>query len=116
MLDPQQNTHFMDHYLDLPFDLSKVMFIATANTLDAIPEALVDRLEVIELTGYTEQEKSRIVFIHLIHREIEANGLQDRKIDFTTAAVARIIQEYTREAGQGSHRCGHRTGLDPNGR
>ena len=99
VLDPQQNTHFMDHYLDLPFDLSKVMFIATANTVDAIPEALVDRLEVIELTGYTEKEKTSIAFNHLIPREIEASGLENRKIDFTPAAVGRIIQEYTREAG-----------------
>jgi ATP-dependent Lon protease len=99
VLDPQQNTHFMDHYLDLPFDLSKVMFIATANTVDAIPEALVDRLEVIELSGYTEQEKSRIAFNHLIPREIEANGLEGRKIVFTPEAVIRIIGEYTREAG-----------------
>jgi len=99
VLDPQQNNRFMDHYLDLPFDLSKVMFIATANTVDAIPEALLDRLEVIELSGYTEQEKIRIAFNHLIPREIDANGLEDRSIDFSRAAVVRIIREYTREAG-----------------
>jgi ATP-dependent Lon protease len=99
VFDPQQNTHFMDHYLDLPFDLSKVMFIATANTVDAIPEALLDRLEVIELSGYTEKEKSRIAFNHLIPREIEANGLEGRKIVFTPTGVGRIIHEYTREAG-----------------
>ncbi|MCB2147830.1 MAG: endopeptidase La [Deltaproteobacteria bacterium] len=99
VLDPQQNNRFMDHYLDLPFDLSKVMFIATANTVDAIPEALLDRLEVIELSGYTEQEKIRIAFNHLIPREIDANGLEDRSIVFSRAAVVRIIREYTREAG-----------------
>ena len=99
VLDPQQNTRFMDHYLDLPFDLSKVMFIATANTVDAIPEALLDRLEVIELSGYTEQEKIRIAFNHLIPREIDANGLEDRSVGFTRTALARIIREYTREAG-----------------
>ena len=99
VLDPQQNTHFMDHYLDLPFDLSKVMFIATANTVDNIPEALLDRLEVIELSGYTEKEKIHIAINHLIPREIEANGLHGRNIDFTSTAVVRIIQDYTREAG-----------------
>ncbi|BBO93241.1 endopeptidase La [Desulfosarcina ovata] len=99
VLDPQQNTHFMDNYLDLPFDLSKVMFIATANTVDTIPEALLDRLEVIELSGYTEQEKVRIAFNHLIPREIETSGLEGRSIDISQAAVVRIIREYTREAG-----------------
>jgi ATP-dependent Lon protease len=99
VLDPQQNNRFMDHYLDLPFDLSKVMFIATANTVDAIPEALLDRLEVIGLSGYTEQEKIRIAFNHLIPREIDANGLEGRSVAFSRAAVIRIIREYTREAG-----------------
>jgi len=99
VLDPQQNSHFMDHYLDLPFDLSKVMFIATANTVDAIPEALLDRLEVIELSGYSEKEKARIAFNHLIPRAIEENGLESREIVFNTDAVARMIREYTREAG-----------------
>jgi ATP-dependent Lon protease len=99
VLDPQQNTHFMDHYLDLPFDLSKVMFIATANTVDAIPEALLDRLEVLRLSGYTEQEKAQIAFNHLIPREIEANGLEKDTITFTPEAVVKIVREYTREAG-----------------
>ncbi|WP_172683853.1 response regulator [Desulfosarcina cetonica] len=99
VLDPQQNTHFMDYYLDLPFDLSKVMFIATANTVDTIPEALLDRLEVIELSGYTEQEKVRITFNHLIPREIAANGLEGRAIGFEPAAVTHLIRDYTREAG-----------------
>lgn len=99
VLDPQQNSHFMDHYLDLPFDLSKVMFIATANTVDAIPEALLDRLEVIELSGYSEKEKTRIALNHLIPRAIEENGLESRQIVFNTDAVVRLIREYTREAG-----------------
>lgn len=99
ILDPQQNPRFMDHYLDLPFDLSRVMFIATANTVDAIPEALLDRLEVIELSGYTEKEKLGIAVNHLIPREITANGLDGRSIEFSAAAVTRIIREYTREAG-----------------
>ncbi len=99
ILDPQQNTHFMDHYLDLPFDLSKVMFIATANTMDTIPEALLDRLEVIELSGYTEIEKINIAFNHLIPRQIKANGLDGRDVVFTPEAVACIIRDYTRESG-----------------
>lgn len=99
VLDPQQNSHFMDHYLDLPFDLSKVMFIATANTVDSIPEALLDRLEVIELSGYSEKEKTRIALNHLIPRAIEENGLESREIVFNTDAVVRMIREYTREAG-----------------
>jgi ATP-dependent Lon protease len=99
VLDPQQNTHFMDHYLDLPFDLSQVMFIATANTIDAIPEALLDRLEILWLSGYTEQEKVRIAFNHLIPREIEANGLDARSVVFSRETMVTIIREYTREAG-----------------
>jgi ATP-dependent Lon protease len=99
VLDPQQNTHFMDHYLDMPFNLSKVMFIATANTVDAIPEALLDRLEVLWLSGYTEQEKVKIAFNHLIPREIEANALETRSVVFGREAVVKIIREYTREAG-----------------
>jgi ATP-dependent Lon protease len=99
VLDPQQNTHFMDHYLDLPFDLSKVMFIATANTIDAIPEALLDRLEVLWLSGYTEREKTQIAFNHLIPREIDGNGLESESVRFTREAIVKIIREYTREAG-----------------
>ncbi len=99
VLDPQQNTHFIDHYLDLPFDLSKVMFIATANTVDSIPEALLDRLEVLWLSGYTEKEKIQIAVNHLIPREIEANGLKSRCVSFTPSATTKIIREYTREAG-----------------
>jgi len=99
VLDPQQNTHFMDHYLDLPFDLSQVMFIATANTVDAIPGALLDRLEVLWLSGYTEQEKVRIAFNHLIPKETEANGLDNQLVSFSRQAMVKIIREYTREAG-----------------
>jgi ATP-dependent Lon protease len=99
VLDAHQNTHFMDHYLDLPFDLSRVMFIATANTVDAIPEALLDRLEVLWLSGYTEEEKVRIAFNHLIPKEITANSLGEDAVVFTPEAVVRIIREYTREAG-----------------
>ncbi len=99
ILDPQQNTHFMDHYLDLPFDLSKVMFIATANTVDAIPEALLDRLEVLQLSGYTEREKTTIAFNHLIPRAVEANGLDPAGITFSQEAIVKVIREYTREAG-----------------
>jgi ATP-dependent Lon protease len=99
VLDAQQNTHFMDHYLDLPFDLSRVMFIATANTVDAIPQALLDRLEVLWLSGYTEEEKIHIAFNHLIPREIRANSLEEDAVTFKPEAVVRIIREYTREAG-----------------
>ena len=99
VLDPQQNTRFMDHYLDLPFDLSKVMFIATANTVDAIPEALLDRLEVLRLSGYTEREKTAIAFNHLIPRAVEANSLDPGSISFSQEAIVKVIREYTREAG-----------------
>ncbi|MFC1896241.1 endopeptidase La [Thermodesulfobacteriota bacterium] len=99
VLDPEQNTSFIDHYLDIPFDLSKVMFIATANTTDPIPGPLLDRLEVLYLPGYTEEEKERIAFKYLIPREIEEAGLSDYPPPFTPDAVRRIIREYTREAG-----------------
>jgi ATP-dependent Lon protease len=99
VLDPEQNTHFVDHYLDVPFDLSKVMFIATANTTDPIPRPLLDRLEVLYLSGYTEQEKEKIAFKYLIPREINEAGLSDSPPEFTTGAVHKIMREYTREAG-----------------
>ncbi len=99
VLDPEQNTHFMDHYLDVPFDLSRVMFIATANTTDPIPGPLLDRLEILTLSGYTEDEKEKIAFKYLIPREIEEAGLSDSPPEFTKEAVHRIIREYTREAG-----------------
>jgi len=99
VLDPEQNTYFVDHYLDVPFDLSKVMFIATANTVDSIPEPLLDRLEVLWLSGYTELEKEQIAYRYLIPQEIHAAGLSEQALQFTPEAVHKIIREYTREAG-----------------
>jgi ATP-dependent Lon protease len=99
VLDPEQNTYFVDHYLDVPFDLSKVMFIATANTVDSIPEPLLDRLEVLWLSGYTELEKEQIAHRYLIPQEIHAAGLSEQALRFTPEAVRKIIREYTREAG-----------------
>src|SRR5271168_5228824 len=99
VLDPEQNNSFVDHYLDVPFDLSKVLFLTTANVLDTIPHALRDRMEVLELPGYTEEEKLQIVERHLIQKEKVENGLGDQKIEFTRPAVAEIIRSHTREAG-----------------
>jgi len=99
VLDPEQNFSFMDHYLDVSFDLSPVMFITTANILDTIPPALRDRFEVIELSGYTLDEKIKIAERYLIPRQIEANGLTKKQISFTPAALKQIISGYTREAG-----------------
>jgi ATP-dependent Lon protease len=99
VLDPEQNFSFSDHYLDVPFDLSKVMFITTANILDTIPGPLRDRMEVLQLLGYTLDEKVKIAFRYLIPRQREAHGLKARQITFTTGAVRRIIAGYTREAG-----------------
>ena len=99
VLDPEQNTQFMDHYLDVPFDLSKTMFIATANTIDPIPEPLLDRFEVLYLSGYTELEKEQIAFRYLIPKETQAAGLAEDSVRFTKEAVRKIIREYTREAG-----------------
>jgi ATP-dependent Lon protease len=98
-LDPEQNATFRDNYLDVPFDLSKVMFITTANMLDPIPEPLRDRMEIIELQGYTEDEKVHIAFRYLIPRQIEENGISKEQIDFPEPAVRFIIRHYTREAG-----------------
>jgi len=98
-LDPEQNATFRDNYLDVPFDLSKVMFITTANMLDPIPEPLRDRMEIIELQGYTEDEKVHIAFRYLIPRQIEENGISKEQIDYPEDAVRFIIRHYTREAG-----------------
>ena len=99
VLDPEQNFSFTDHYLDVPFDLSHVMFITTANMLETIPPALRDRLEIIELLGYTPDEKLKIAERYLIPRQIDFNGLQSGQITFATAALKMIISGYTREAG-----------------
>ncbi len=98
-LDPEQNSEFSDHYLNLPFDLSKVMFILTANLTDTIPSALLDRMEVINLSGYTEEEKKVIAINHLIPRQIKENGLKPRSIKISDGALGLIITEYTSEAG-----------------
>ena len=98
-LDPEQNNTFRDNYLDQPFDLSKVLFICTANQLDTIPAPLLDRMEIIELTGYTEEEKVNIAERYLIPRQIKENGLEPEMIEFPTAAVGLIARHYTREAG-----------------
>jgi ATP-dependent Lon protease len=99
VLDPAQNDSFRDHYLDLEFDLSDVVFIATANVLDTIPAPLLDRMETIELSGYTVEEKRQIARRYLVPRQIEANGLKPSQIEFADAALTAIVEEYTREAG-----------------
>ena len=99
VLDPEQNHAFMDHYLDVPFDLTQVMFITTANYLDPVPPALRDRMEVIELSGYTDREKLSIARLHLIPRVIHENGLESLKIEITDEAVLKVIRSYTGEAG-----------------
>ncbi len=99
VLDPAQNDSFRDHYLDLEFDLSEVLFIATANVLDTIPGPLQDRMEMIELAGYTIEEKRHIAKRYLVPRQIEANGLKAAQIEFADPALVAIVEEYTREAG-----------------
>jgi len=99
ILDPEQNNTFRDNYLDQPFDLSKVLFICTANVLDTVPEPLRDRMEIIELQGYTEEEKKHIAFRYLIPRQIKENGIQPENIEFPEDSVNYIVRHYTREAG-----------------
>jgi ATP-dependent Lon protease len=99
VLDPEQNNTFRDHYLDVPFDLSEVLFLTTANVLDPIPHALRDRMEVLELAGYTEEEKLKIVFEHLIAKQIANHGLTPEQLEFTQPAISAVIRGYTREAG-----------------
>ncbi|HRF60202.1 MAG TPA: endopeptidase La [Fimbriimonadaceae bacterium] len=99
VLDPEQNNSFRDHYIDAPFDLSRVFFITTANRLDTIPAPLRDRMEIIELGGYTEEEKLQIGLRHLVPKQIEEHGLRPSMIEFQPAAVKVLIRSYTREAG-----------------
>ncbi len=99
VLDPEQNNTFRDNYLDEPFDLSKVLFICTANQLDPVPAPLLDRMEIIELTGYTEEEKVAIAMRYLIPRQMAENGIEEGQIDFPQDSVAQIARHYTREAG-----------------
>jgi ATP-dependent Lon protease len=99
VLDPEQNNTFVDHYLDVPFDLSKVMFVTTANQLDPIPPPLRDRMEVIELAGYTEDDKLHIARRHLIPKQMRENGLAEGQIHFTDEGLLHVIRHYTREAG-----------------
>jgi ATP-dependent Lon protease len=99
VLDPEQNATFRDHYLDLPFDLSKVLFICTANQLETIPGPLLDRMDVIQLSGYTEEEKLQIALRYLVPKQLEANGLEPGQIGLGEESVRQVIREYTREAG-----------------
>jgi len=99
VLDPEQNREFRDHYLDVAFDLSQVMFITTANLLDPIPPPLRDRMEILMLSGYTEEEKLKIAHGYLIPRQLRENGLRQDEIEFTDEALQRMIRDYTREAG-----------------
>ena len=99
VLDPEQNREFRDHYLDVPFDLSQVMFLTTANQLDTVPGPLLDRMEILQLSGYTEGEKIQIARNYLIPRQLKENGLRTHELSFTDGALQTIVRNYTREAG-----------------
>ena len=99
VLDPEQNCNFTDHYLNIPFDLSHILFIATANTITTIPPALLDRMEVIHLSGYTHEEKLKIAENYLIPKQLDEHGLKRELVQFTDDALKSLIVKYTREAG-----------------
>ena len=99
VLDPEQNHAFSDHYLEVDFDLSNVMFIATANYQDAIPPALRDRMEILDFSGYIEDEKVQIAKRHILPKQIEENGLDKSQVTFDTSSIKELISSYTREAG-----------------
>ena len=99
VLDPEQNKTFTDHFLEIPFDISKVLFITTANSLDTIPRPLLDRMEIIEVSGYTEQDKIKIAEKYLIPKKIKEHGLRKESLRISYAALSDIINYYTRESG-----------------
>src|SRR5205807_6891390 len=99
LLDPRQNNYFVDRYLDVPFDLSQVIFIGTANYIEGVPEPLRDRIEVISIPGYTEREKLEIAKRYLVKRQLEENGLKPEQIEWQDEAIRRIINDDTHEAG-----------------
>lgn len=99
VLDPEQNSHFSDHYIEFPYDMSNVFWIVTANTVETIPAPLLDRLEVIELSSYTDDEKLKIAQLHLLPKERKANGLTGKNLTLSAATIQHIIRDYTREAG-----------------
>ena len=115
VLDPEQNNTFRDHYLDVPFDLSEVLFITTANVLDPIPAALRDRMEVLEIAGYTEEEKLKIATDHLVDKQVKNHGLTAEYIRFTPDALRQVIRGYTRGGGRAQSRTRDRLAL-PQGR